>query len=218
MSQTPDQAPPVLPDAPAPPSTVRRAPPTVPGPLGVVRREPEWPKVLGIIGIVLGSFGIISGMLTFVGARVGSKLPLSMSSDSVLSRMESGYRGLQITKTIFGVALMLAALVLIVGSIGLLRQRGWSFWVLLFWSILKLALGAVGAWIAVVVQSEINQAMTIPSSRGDFASIFEGITTLLWLGASPVFALIWLVWPANRAEFKRWRSSDRSHIPARPPA
>lgn len=217
MSQAPDQSPP------APPTPARRAPPTVPGPLGVVRRKPGWPKFLGITGIVLGFFGIMSGVFNAYPMKLFGRM--QSSSNALTDGIMGVYRDWQSTQTIFGLALVVAAVTLLIGSIGLFYWRGWSWLVLFSWPIFKLMLAAIGAFIGVLIQRDTTLALAnagimpaMPTSGPDFNSIFFGLLSFLWLSVSSAFALIWLVWPSHRDEFKLWRDAEHSHISARPPA
>src|SRR5438128_725090 len=52
------------------------APPILPGPLGSAGREPAWPRVFGILSIVLGGLAVLQGIfgvlsLFFVGSFFG---------------------------------------------------------------------------------------------------------------------------------------------------
>lgn len=172
------------------------APPTTPVPLPqMVLPQPQWPKVLGIVGIVMASYGLLAGLWGLVQAkRMMAGPPTASMPSAVPESLQPWMRSL-------GAASLLLAALLLVASIGLLRRRAWSVRTLLAWAGMKAGLVVVST---VLIARIVAEGM--PSQPGPAMSpwmmnviLVAGSCVGLPVGlAVPVFTLIWF----NRSQVK----------------
>jgi hypothetical protein len=177
------------------------APPTAPGQLQV-EREPIWPRVLGVIGVVFGVLGLLSGAWGLVlstiligpGAPVQAELPERWRSWTVLSS---------------SVSIALAGL-LAASAVQLLLRRRRARGALIAWSSLRLVW--VFASVAVSfpmfqdqMKSTTAASPSPPPGMVNFMAFFFVALQVVWGSALPVFCLIWLNGPGIRDQVRAWR-------------
>ena len=145
------------------------APPTVPGPLGDWRPQSVWPRVIGIIGIILSVFGAIQGLWSIVGALmqlfVGDVLsadPDAAEAGEVFDRM-AHWAPWNIAS---GSLLFLVASLLFIGSIGLLMRQPWSRVLCLTWAYCKIIAALFSAVIVFFMQRDLMLAISNAQAQG----------------------------------------------------
>lgn len=186
-------------------------PPTVPGTVGLAPAPSTWPRVLGMIGIILGALGILGGLWGMV-----SPLFVSFMGSLMPPGAERAFEAAEQmnTWTVVGSILgLLVAGLLLAGGIGLLRRRLWGLGCYGMWAILKILLVAVNAGIALSMQEATMEFINSSNPRGPiisagFTSVMTVIvpaSTLIWGWALPVFILIWLARVKIKAETAKWQ-------------
>ena len=183
----------------SPPNTTM-APPIEPGELGTSQFPSAWPKVIGIVIIVLASFSVLGGIWALL-------MPFLM--ESLQASMPPAQRAQMATsmeRTASAVMSMLLYMVLggalFVTGIGLVRRRQWSIRFCRYWSFAKIVvvLGTSLLWFVEYPENmrkmqEMQQASgTSGMPVWSYEAIgFVGLAFgLIWGCALPVFLLIWL--------------------------
>ncbi len=186
------------------------APPTEPG-LAAIPAEPSaWPKVIGIIAIVLGAAG-------FLGGLYGALSPLFL--EAMLKVMPPGQEAIlevardfavwTVASSLVGVVV---AVVLLVAGIGLVRRRQWSVGTVRAWAVIKvllvIATSVLGYMVAQAQFAAMSQAQAgaapMPADFGRLLSMFAVVIGLVWGWALPVFVLIWFARSKVKAETASW--------------
>lgn len=201
------------------------SPPTRPP--GIAPRREQWPTVLGILSIVLGAMGVISGawnalgmimmstMASGQGAAGGGSPPPGGLDLSAMIRSMGEWAGVMSGLNLLSAGL--SVLLIIAGS-GLVRRRRWGATWMVRWSILKIVLGAVLAAATAMMQHEQFKAMsgdagqtpTDPAasamrSMGPIMVALTAVVSLVWYWAYPVFVLIWMRRSPMRRTIAGWR-------------
>ncbi|MHC4065481.1 MAG: hypothetical protein ACYSUI_13430 [Planctomycetota bacterium] len=192
-------------------------PPTQPGEMYRPEQPSNWPKVVGIIGIVLGALAILGGCWGAVSPFVVTALqdavetaapqgqPSPLAGLEIMQQHKAWTIGSQL------VAMALATLLLFVG-LGLVRRRRRSVSAATYWAVLKLLFAVVYPILSYRVMKPamdevVQQTSTVPGMGG---TLFEGIMwlsvvfSILWYSAFPVFLLIWLNRSKIKAEVADW--------------
>ena len=185
------------------------APPTEPGLVEMPRGPSSWPKVVGIIAIVLGVGGILGGLS-------GALSPLML--DAMASMMPQGQAVVAAIEEMAGwtVAVSLASAVvagvLLAGGIGLLKRRRWSVRITRIWAFVRLLLviaNAVLTYQMTKAQFEVMSqqqpgAAAMPAGFGGVVGTISVAFGVIWGWAFPVFVLIWLARGKIKAETSAW--------------
>lgn len=186
------------------------APPTRPGAAWAVPAESSWPKVIGIIAIVLGSLGILGGVYgVFTPQLLGffeSLMPPGQEGGFEALEQHAGWT---VATSLVGMAV---AALLLVGGIGLAKRRPGSVAMCRVWSVLKIVLVLVNS--AVAYRLMLTQfdamgqsgpgAMPMGPGFGKVIAMFGVVVGLAWGWALPVFLLIWLGRGKIKAETSGW--------------
>jgi len=186
------------------------APPTVPGDLR--ERPTTWPTAVAILGIVYAVLGILGGIWSVIGwAFQGAFMG---GAGGAMEDVHASQRGFMPAAIGTGILSALAAVLLLVGSIALLRRRPRARPLLLVWSVIQLAAAAAGAAVAVLMQRAMFDAMTessgMPGPPAGLGVLIAAVTvffTLLWGWTPAIFLLLWL----NRARIKTEIATWRTH-------
>ncbi len=214
---------PVMQDAtvslvPPPLPTQPLAPPTVPGPLGKPPSRPVWPTPIGIISIVFGAGGVLSGLY-------GAGAPWLVSSMSSWAKYTptttttaqfdpfAAMRNWAISLTIVSGLGVLVAAMLLAGGIGLLQRKSWSATLLFWWAIVRIPLAIALTVVTIGMQQEQMTAMSqqsgaaLPAAFASGFVWFGSILSIAWYCAYPTFIIIWMTRSAVRADVRKWRES-----------
>ncbi len=178
-----------------------------------------WPKVLGIVMIILGCLSIPIGISSVyynygyriyeARAKLGVGKPLT--PDQLEFLREPLIHDWNLISTAGLGLFVILAVVLLVSGIGMVRRRRWSVGVAKAWASIKIVVGlamvAIG-WIvkdriAAAVASGNIQAETVPQ---DLMRVSAGGMTsqAVMLVALPVFVLIWLSLRSTKEEAVYW--------------
>jgi len=195
-----------IPDAPP----VAVAPPTQPGMVSVPQQgETGWPKVIGIIAIVLGSLGVLGGMYGVV-----SPLLLGWMADMMPPGQATSLAVIQEFSiwVVFGSLLGLAvATWLLFGGIALVKRRRSSRKICLGWAVVKMVFVVANTVASFAMAESQMEAMAqdpnLPPLPAGFASgmaIFGAGFGVCWGWALPVFMLIWFSRSNIKSQMALW--------------
>lgn len=177
---------------------------------GVMPAQPtSWPHVLGIIGVVISILGILNGLWGAVSPWVMEKFAAAMPQTDVhQAEMMSQWKYWIAGSSAFG---LLLAIILLVGSVQLLKRRRSSRATIISWSILKIILAAAAS---VLVYRMYEDQMEAIKKNPDTAQAPTGLLDVLgpiaagfnfaWYVALPVFMLIWFNRKKIKAETSGW--------------
>lgn len=186
-----------------PPTQVELPSRTMPAP------APSWPSVLGIIAIVFGVFGTLTG-------AYGVLAPFLMRFMAQIAPA-AGRAGLHVAQqwAAWGVAngalTGALALLLLAAGLGLLRRRRWACTASQVWAVLRIMLAGVQVGVAYFIQQDtltaVSQQMPASMPSQQYVHSFAAlglVVSLLWYWALPVFLLIWLARGRVREHVAEW--------------
>jgi len=202
-------------------------PPTPPiqaGPVHVAPSPSTWPKVVGIISIILGAGGTLGGCFGLAGQLFAGAMkdfmekitPQGPGPDplAALEAVEE-YAAWTITLQLLVLA---AAVLLLIAGIGLVQRRGWSVKAGVLWAIVRIPVVVANAALGYVTFQATMEAMEamqdspemqqIPAGLfsviGSVGGVFTVALTLIWGWAYPVFILIWFSRRRIKDEVAAW--------------
>lgn len=206
-------------DPPAP-----AAPPTQRGTASVTPRS-TWPTVLATLSIVFGAgglvaYGCLGVAMTLLSSAFADTLRSIESQNPQMgvqaAQMDAFGEYMGVTLATQIAAAVLALMLLIVG-IGLAGRRRWSARASDVWSILKLVYIVPAVYFGMksgMAQFDAASVANAQAGAGSMPQGFFGIMRsvvwlgvaihVVWLGAWPVFLLIWFRRPAIREEVAAW--------------
>ena len=185
-------------------------PPTQPGGIRAPQGASSWPRIIGIIAIVLGALGILGGLqgmlAPWILEAVASIMP--RGTEGTLDAVVESANWLIVTSIMTtGVAALLLA-----GGVGLVKRRQWGIGTCRAWAVLKMLLVLLNTGVGYFVQEASLTALAEQTPRGaqmseEFvtAAVVLGlILGVAWGWAFPVFMLIWLGRGRVKAETSAW--------------
>lgn len=197
------------------PPAVPVAPPTQAGALAVGAGPPAWPKVIGVISIVLGAGGVLLWIWSLVAMLMVDtfvKVALQFGADPQAppEMWTGGYYGKLVC--LYVVLLLLAGLLLAAG-IGLVRSRPWGAKLSVWWAWGKLAASVAFVVASYQMQQTQMELMTRDPSfpgggpGGGLMSVFvllSMLASLIWFAAFPVFVLVWFARSRIKEQVANW--------------
>ncbi len=184
-------------------------PPTYPQPFVREAAPSSWPKVIGIIAIVLGSVAALFGLLGMFAPALTEALSKNMPPEQ--------QRLMEVTKQ-YSTALTLVSLisavigtVLLVAGIGLLKRLRRGVKLAIVWSIAKIAYELAYAGLNYRIQIQTWDAMkddpnlsTVGGGMAGGLAWVTAVATLLFGCAFPIFMLIWFSRRKIKEETASW--------------
>jgi hypothetical protein len=172
-----------------------------------------WPTVLGIIGTVWGGFSIIGAFCgvamvpfwSWYASTAGHTLPPGQAEQ--LERMSD----FLIWMIASGLISFILAVLLLVGSLSLLKRCAMAMGLLRTWAIGQLfwtPIGtAIGLWMMLPLDfaGADDPAMRGGVIGGTIGGIIGAVFGMILGLALPIFVLIWFARSAVRQELARWR-------------
>ncbi|MEX2218940.1 MAG: hypothetical protein WD749_09290 [Phycisphaerales bacterium] len=176
-----------------------------------------WPMVIGIIAIVLGSLGLLSSCAGIAGplfvkfAAAMAEEGGAKESEMVALRGIEQYMGLLILDSILG---LVAAALLLVAGIGLLKRTAWSPRAMVIWAIGKIPLVVFATVVGYLVNQAQFEAMAndpqqktpVPAGLMEAIAAGSAVFTFIFGIALPIFVLVWFTRAKVRAETAGWRA------------
>lgn len=207
--------PPAFPPPPPPPATpqvVPVAPPTQPGVYLVPARAPAWPKVIGVIAIVLGAGGALGGLCGALMPWLQGALQSLLPPETAAGLMP--FEKWRVPLAILQVATMLVAVLLLIGGIGLVSRKPWSKAVLLWWAGMRIPLVVGAVFMGILSQrgqmEYLQHQAAGPIPVNSIIRISQGIglcVGLVWGWALPVFLIVWFFRRKVRDEVAQWSAA-----------
>ena len=208
MTQSPQPIPPPPPEVVAPSLT---APPTVPGTLGRRPKQSVWPNVIGVIGIIYAIGGIIAA-----GLQALSMLIVDWVSEFAPPEAKAQMEPMTehwLTLVAIAAVSALIAIILLVGSSGLVSRKAWSRPVLLGWAAMKILMMVLASVHGYLMSHDMMTATQTQQATGPPAFIFDWfmlVSTLfnfVLYTAFPIFMLVWLNLSGPKRDVATWRST-----------
>jgi len=185
-------------------------------PYAAKTQESNWPKVIGIIAIVVAAVGIVGGACGLVSWLGMSAMQVSMSSSGqvvkanmpVITEMGK-WRGYTF---LAGAVSFILQIVLLVSAIYLIRRRRWTIPALRIWACLYIFFSLIGTIISYHMQKELYQQLAsgagpqgpLPMAAPQALIGLGMLFGILWACALPVFVLIWFSRQKIKAETATW--------------
>lgn len=202
--------------------TMETATPPPIDPVQIPGRPVKWPKILGIIALVLGILGILQCALSPLSLLfVDNQMEFARQTggnDEVIAEYMAQLKSVALSSSI---AIGVVAIILLVGGILLLRKRPSAPLVLQIWSVLKILVGGYFSFRSLSLTRLQMEMMMGQSGTGgmtggrememiqrvtDYAVYGGMIFGLLWIAALPVFFLIWFAREPVKEEVSTWRN------------
>lgn len=165
--------------------------------------------VIGIILIVVGAGGALTGLWGFVGAWVMTALLPAMAE---MEEMQRAIAYLGVWQYLLSAATLGLGALCVVAGVGMVRRRPRSIGATKIWCILKIVLGLGAAGMTAMLQAETMRNEL--NASGGAGSPFAGMATAIavvtfiasaaWSAALPVFLLLWLRRKVVKAEIASW--------------
>jgi len=188
------------------------APPTTPGAIPAKRRPSAWPDVIGIIAIVIGALGMLSGLLMILQALFADWMTSNAwanASDAEAMR-EITARWMPWNLTISIVRFGNAILLVVLGA-ALMKRRPVVARLIVIYCIVQIIAGVAGGITTGLVHSEVRAQTTQAQAMraGATWTLFFGgpgaaCFSILWSVAFPVFLIIWFGRASVRSEARGW--------------
>lgn len=184
-------------------------------------RPVKWPKILGIIALVLGILGILQCALAPISLFfVDTQMELAIDAGADEAAIDDYLVQLKSVSIASSIGLGLVAVILLVGGILLLKRRPSAPLVLQTWAVLKILVGGYFSFRSLSL-SRMQMEMMMEQGAGsgggrememiqkitDYAIYGGMILGLLWLAALPVFFLIWFAREPVKQEISTWQGS-----------
>lgn len=200
-----------------PPVSPPTTPDSSPYDLPLSEQPSKWPTVIGIIAIVLASFGLLGAVCVFGSMFVpgmgfnpammpGGPGPANSSVD-----MAEWADIMQFNNAVGGVMSLAFSVLEMIGGILLLERRRIAVsWLKAFaWLTIMLSIGfQIWSWSSGMMQQmmEFNAAIAGPGGRYAVIGGIGGVVCATVFGlAFPVFLLIWFSRSKVKAEVSTWR-------------
>lgn len=178
-------------------------------------RPSRWPKVIGVISVVLGSLGVLGGICGTLAMVVGQGvMTLAAQQQQGASAVQAMQDQTSFTVLSLLTGLLLALFLLVAGVVLICRRRR-GVTLLKVWAVCRIVAVGVGSVIGYfvgVAQMEVMQQTTMGSNQPPpgMASFITGgmillfVLGLLWGWAWPIFVLIWLRRQKIRDDYSTW--------------
>lgn len=191
--------------------TPESSPPEPPAP---PQKTSQWPKLIGIIGIIFGALALLQSLVApFMVAFTRMSMETTLGdSEGAQTDLEEYITELTALSTLSAIVFSILAIILVIGGILLLKRKPGAKPVLMTWAVLKIA---AGAFISFKNYGLTRIQMDLISGQaGEGMAAFERITDIsatvgliggmIWIAALPVFLLIWFSRSKIRREMAEW--------------
>lgn len=195
------------------PTNLPTIPPTMPGAISIAPRRAAWPAVIGIIGIVLASFGVLGSLMSLFSQVMVAAF--KSSGDPTLQASVAGAEMYRVQTFVYGSFAILLSGAMLWIFIRIANRKPTRPRTVIAWAIAKIVIETLGIWVTLLV-NEVNmkamtqggtitgpQAVIMSTFGGAFASfivIFGFILTNIF----PTFCLIWFLRRTVHTEMATW--------------
>lgn len=207
MGNDPDMAtPPPIPAAPPP-----AAPPTTPGHLGTKRRQTTWPRVVGILLIIVGALSVISSAFQLFSAIVNGAIGASMQGGGEIEAVyEVHHRYAWLLSMVYALNLVAATCPLI-GGILLLKHRKMAWALLVHWSWAKILLACLTSFATFLFTRDVVNSVGalsgqpgVPPSLSETMALIQAAFVLLIGMVVPILVLCFFLPRKTRHQMQGW--------------
>ena len=184
----------------------------VPPPI-MPERPSVWPLVLGIIGVLIGLYGICGGAINLFSAEF-TKTMLT-SNPGMQSLPQEYFDSLQKLGRMGAIVSLPTAVLLIVASILLIMRRPSARGLWMTWALVSGIGSIVMLVVSMPIQRQMIESMTASDPNlannpafGNMMNMSTGIGAVcggIFALALPVFTLIWFSLAKVRQEIEWWR-------------
>lgn len=200
----------------------RLHPPTTPRPIVLPVRPPRWPGVVGVVAIVMGSWGILGGLWGIAQQYLMRTMYAAMPGQEALIGVMQKWKAPMVALIALGVPV---AGVLLGAGVLLVRRRPGARAACLAYAALRTAQGlglaaATGLWQQDIVRASAMAAARANPAAGAVAApvgagmaAFTAVVTAVWTLALPVFLIVWFTRRSVREHVRSWRAG-RAVAPA----
>lgn len=199
------------PQTPVPPPLI--APPTVRGAL-VRERQPVWPNVIGIIGLIYGIAGAVFSVLEIVQAVVFRAIAGVVENQSP-ETFDAISKWMPATLALAIVSVVLA-IVLIAASWAMLVHKPWCRPVVNIWAVLKIVSVVAATIVGYCIQRDVlasGAAPGAPTILFDGLFVLTAVMTLAMYAGFPIFMLVWMNLSGPKRDMARWRPGNAQPSP-----
>lgn len=175
----------------------------------------QWPKLIGIIGILFGALALLQSamaplMIPFTRKSMESTIG---DDEAMLEKLDAYMTDLTALSTLSAIIFALLAIVLIVGGVLLIKRQRAAKHLLLAWAVIKIVAGLfINFKNYGLTKTQLEFLM--PTMEGSGSEALNNITNIsatvgliggsIWLIALPVFLLIWFSRARIRRETAQW--------------
>lgn len=182
-------------------------PPIQQGDFEVPHAAPSWPKVIGIICIVLGALGILGNVWQAVAPFFMEAVLSSMIEDGHMKATLQVQKDYMVWLLLAALLGLVCSLILVIGGSGLCMLRRWGHATLKLYIPLRM-IGVVFAVVLTFIISEATHKAIAGSGQAvPMSSAIVVVTAafgLAWGWALPVFLWIWFSRPKVKAVISTW--------------
>lgn len=189
-------------------SPTYEAPPTHQGEISTQAGGTKWPKVFGIISIVLGSLGIAGGGCGLISIPMNAvAATAAQQQGGVNAATFGGPIAWQVFSQILAIAM---AGLLLAAGIALLKRRPQGIKLHKLWAYIAIPVWLISTIIGTIFAMQASSAATTAGgnqiSPGMIAAfMIPGLLIgLVFALAYPIIVIVWLNRPQIKAEYERW--------------
>jgi hypothetical protein len=191
------------------------APPTEAGDMELVAPPEGWPTVIGILGIIFGALGVLMtacGAVALVGMGAATSIvPEGAERDDLEAQLAQSMHHVPLQVGVQVIEFVIS-IVLIVGSVQLLKRSRASAGTLKIYSIADLTANTFGMIVGIMVAQAQAKAMAenpdatqqvggnFMQAMGTAGAVFGWVLVAIW----PVFLLIWFSRSKIKDSMSRW--------------
>jgi hypothetical protein len=201
-------------------------PPIIAGPVLVRASPSQWSTPLGVVMIVFGVFGMLSGCMTLVSLMLQDRLMGVAATDpATASAMQASVDRYGALSAASGVFAAILAIALTAAGAGVAARRPVGVTVAKWWAVLKIVYAVLAVAVGFMAAQDQITTMTAtaggaggPGGAGPGQAAGVAVATavmgpfmlvimlvqLLWLCALPVFVLVWFRRASIKAEVAQW--------------
>mgnify|MGYP000960619131 CR=1 FL=1 len=183
-------------------------PPIQQGDFEVPQAPPSWPKVIGVICIVLGALGILSNLWQAVAPYVFEAMLSSMAENEEMKatmQVQKDYMVWLAVAAILGVA---CSAMLVIGGSGLCMLRRWGHATLKLYIPVRMLVVVFAVVLTFIMTEATHKAMAGSGQAVPMSSAIVVVVAaigLAWGWAMPVFLWIWFSRPKVKAFVASWK-------------
>jgi hypothetical protein len=175
----------------------------------------RWPVVIGVIGIVLASLGLVCGCAGYFGpafAQWGMDMQAQSGqpTDPFTMANLQAQRNLYVFTAILTTAGLIVAAIELTGSIALVRRRASARMLIMAYAIAAVVMACVGIGYQLMMKSETErilaeQGTQMPQAFAQVGLIIGLAFGILFGFGWPIFLLVWFSRGKIRDEVEQWR-------------